>query len=580
LSEPGASPLAKSAAPLAAILVCGERRRRREPQNAITKVSTYLHCPRSSLTQKRDKEIYISRSVGAENFIGAGVFDAGEDKLAKRDGAARAGARLAGALVNLALRRWRDRASAPGASAAGGAASISDGDSGGSGGNGGNGGTGGGNGRCGSGGGGGGGGGLARAALLALGGAAAGFWLSENLRPLRRAPAPSPAPPSSSSSSSLDSPEAAAILGGAAPSLLFRRVSQNFVAEYDSATRNPRWVVERLAGQLSSSLSSSSYPAAAAAGAPAAESRAGHAFREDKGLPPDLRARLADYEGSGYDRGHLAPAADNRASAAAMHDSFLLTNVSPQVGAGFNRDYWARLEAFVRGAARRFQGDTFVCTGPLFLPRPVADGGGGGFGGDGAEADAAVAAAAAAVAAAAGAPAPRWAYAHAALGQAPRWLAVPTHFFKVVVSCGADGRAAAAAAFVVPNARVAAEARLADFAVPLAALEAAAGLRFFRDLLGDEEAKLALDAAAEAHQLQRSPQQHPQHPQHPQHLALARNAARVLLAPPPAPAAASPPVSAGMAALAAAPGPRHLCTVIDCTLPAEKWFEKKGGGER
>jgi DNA/RNA endonuclease G (NUC1) len=231
-----------------------------------------------------------------------------------------------------------------------------------------------------------------------------------------------------------------------------------------------------------------------------------------------------------------------------MHDSFLLTNVSPQVGAGFNRDYWARLEAFVRATARRSPGDTFVCTGPLFLPRHVD-------GASGSGADAAVAAAAAAVAAGAGAPAPRWAYAHAALGQAPRGLAVPTHFFKGVVTCGADGRASAAAAFVLPNARVAADARLTDFAVPLSALEAAAGLRFFRDLVGDD-AKLALDAAAEP--------------------ALARNAARLLMAPP-------PPLFPHAGALALARGapaaPRHLCSLVECALPAEKWFERSGGGQ-
>lgn len=42
----------------------------------------------------------------------------------------------------------------------------------------------------------------------------------------------------------------------------------------------------------------------------------------------------------GYDRGHLAPAANSRGSAAAMAETFTLANISPQVGPGFNRDYW------------------------------------------------------------------------------------------------------------------------------------------------------------------------------------------------------------------------------------------------
>lgn len=56
----------------------------------------------------------------------------------------------------------------------------------------------------------------------------------------------------------------------------------------------------------------------------------------------------------------------------AMDESFLMTNVSPQVGVGFNRGYWARLEGFVRHLTRHFD-DVYVVTGPLFLPtvRPV-----------------------------------------------------------------------------------------------------------------------------------------------------------------------------------------------------------------
>lgn len=38
----------------------------------------------------------------------------------------------------------------------------------------------------------------------------------------------------------------------------------------------------------------------------------------------------------------------NQESQAAMDETFYLSNISPQVGSGFNRDYWARLEAFIR----------------------------------------------------------------------------------------------------------------------------------------------------------------------------------------------------------------------------------------
>lgn len=74
-------------------------------------------------------------------------------------------------------------------------------------------------------------------------------------------------------------------------------------------------------------------------------------------------AVLKDYAGSGYDRGHLAPAADMKWSAQAMSESFLLSNMSPQVP-GFNRGVWSRLEAKVREWA--VENDSLlVITGPV-----------------------------------------------------------------------------------------------------------------------------------------------------------------------------------------------------------------------
>jgi endonuclease G len=45
------------------------------------------------------------------------------------------------------------------------------------------------------------------------------------------------------------------------------------------------------------------------------------------------------------------------------------SNISPQVGAGFNRDYWARFEKLVKDVVKHADG-VYVVTGPLFLPQP------------------------------------------------------------------------------------------------------------------------------------------------------------------------------------------------------------------
>ena len=79
-------------------------------------------------------------------------------------------------------------------------------------------------------------------------------------------------------------------------------------------------------------------------------------------------ASLADYSGSGYDRGHLAPAADMSFSYASMSESFCLCNMSPQVP-GFNRGIWKKLETAVRGWAAA-KGGLYVATGPILKEKP------------------------------------------------------------------------------------------------------------------------------------------------------------------------------------------------------------------
>ena len=88
-------------------------------------------------------------------------------------------------------------------------------------------------------------------------------------------------------------------------------------------------------------------------------------FREDPEIPTGS-ATNADYRKSGYDRGHLAPAADMAFSMQTMADSFFFSNMSPQVPA-FNRGIWKRLEEQVRKFALQ-EGEIMVVTGPV-LPK-------------------------------------------------------------------------------------------------------------------------------------------------------------------------------------------------------------------
>ena len=88
-------------------------------------------------------------------------------------------------------------------------------------------------------------------------------------------------------------------------------------------------------------------------------------FRPDSQLPHDERSELSDYSGSGYDRGHMAPAAAFKRSKKAMSTTFFLSNMAPQTPQ-LNRRIWRILEEEVRTLAKE-HGEVWVFTGNLFL---------------------------------------------------------------------------------------------------------------------------------------------------------------------------------------------------------------------
>lgn len=88
----------------------------------------------------------------------------------------------------------------------------------------------------------------------------------------------------------------------------------------------------------------------------------GDDFRPDPEIPTGS-ATPQDYTRSGYDRGHLAPAADMSFSGKTMSESFFMSNMSPQAPQ-FNRGIWSRLEKQVRHFATK-EKRIVVVTGPI-----------------------------------------------------------------------------------------------------------------------------------------------------------------------------------------------------------------------
>lgn len=119
-----------------------------------------------------------------------------------------------------------------------------------------------------------------------------------------------------------------------------------YVASYNKTTLLPNWVAWHLTAERTEGSAK----------------RSGVDFAEDTEVP-EPRATDWDYYNSGYDRGHMCPAADNKWSKKAMEESFLFTNMCPQNG-NLNRGDWNEMEMACRKWAKKYGGLYIVC-GPI-----------------------------------------------------------------------------------------------------------------------------------------------------------------------------------------------------------------------
>jgi endonuclease G len=90
-------------------------------------------------------------------------------------------------------------------------------------------------------------------------------------------------------------------------------------------------------------------------------------FAPDQSLPKGTRAELSDYAKSGYDIGHVAPNGDMSFNDRAEKESFLLTNMYPQLP-GLNRGIWKLLETATRGWAVQRGHSIVVYVGAIYGP--------------------------------------------------------------------------------------------------------------------------------------------------------------------------------------------------------------------
>lgn len=274
-------------------------------------------------------------------------------------------------------------------------------------------------------------------ACVAAGAFAAGSTFNdwkESIIPYRMAKATVGPPARTSSIATADTPGLAPsrvseIMKFGYPGFDNLRTFEDFVVSYDRKTRTVHWVFEHLTPERMVHDPS--------------VDRSKCKFRPDESMHPYFRSLNEDYLRSGYDRGHMAAAGNHRKTQLSVDQTFLLSNMSPQVGQGFNRDKWNHLEKRMRNHAKNNR-NVYICTGPLYLPHQESDG--------------------------------NLYVKYKVIGK--NHVAVPTHFFKVALIEKAPHQFELES-FLLPNAVIPNDTPLKNFMVPLNSIERAAGFLLF-----------------------------------------------------------------------------------------------------
>lgn len=200
---------------------------------------------------------------------------------------------------------------------------------------------------------------------------------------------------------------------------------KGFTIAYDGKTRNPSWVYRELTPTI---FDKNAY-------------RSECSFKEDPEVPLQIRATPKDYEGSGFDRGHLAPASDHSSTQEELQETFYLSNITPQVPE-LNRGYWKKLENHLRLLVKQHD-KLHVFTGPLYL---------------------------------AGKTRAQHTYVkYEVIGK--NQVAVPTHFF-VLIFIESSFQKILAKGYILPNKAIPSDVPLEKFAASIEEVEKASGIIF------------------------------------------------------------------------------------------------------
>lgn len=204
-------------------------------------------------------------------------------------------------------------------------------------------------------------------------------------------------------------------------------VNYAYTVGYSEKYKNPFWVIYRL-GNMKTDYSVPKWERP-------------YDFRID--LRTDSKVSHDDYTGSGFDRGHMAPNAAMLAQYGQMAqlETYLLSNICPQTPS-LNRGIWQRLEAKIRDELSQDDRnnlevhDLFVITGPIFETQPP--------------------------------------------DTLDSWVAIPTHFYKIIAFQKGYGKTVKAIAFIFPQNPNSDE--FLDYVATVDEIETKTGINFFPEL--------------------------------------------------------------------------------------------------
>lgn len=201
---------------------------------------------------------------------------------------------------------------------------------------------------------------------------------------------------------------------------------ENFTVSYNLNTFCPNYVAWHLTAERTQG-----------------EAKRYDSFLPDPDLPKDYQVVTKDYSNSGYDRGHMCPAADNKDSEEHMRTSFMMTNMCPQTH-NLNAGDWAELEDQCREWAQSY-GSVYIVAGPIFDSKKPKK-----------------------------------------IGQEGRMkISVPDRFFKCVLMLGREPKTIA---FIYPNAATNKDIR--DYAISVDEAEKITNIDFFPLLPDDIETRI------------------------------------------------------------------------------------------